>query len=387
MSTEQLLQPTETRLTEADQLWLARFGVDPSWQDNPEAVADINGLIELGSMHINGIESEASPLAIEEARERFMAFVGIENETITKLRINSPRLVPLDTFIQTQRTMYSAGLDGPRVVSLFPRVMGLAPESVSAKIDNLDTLGLDASKVINSQPSLISHAPESIELKFNVMDNLGLNATKVINGFPAVLTRSPKYIKQKVNFMEGLGLDAIKVINSQPSVISYAPESIEKRVKNLDKLGLDASKVIVGLPSILSKSEQTIHKRLNLIEGYARVLKWRGSAKDLVETYPAILAFDRKKLKVFARIAADHIFASERQAKSREVANALFVPLEQYIIALAEAPDLKSNIVDLKNAARRNSSSREQRRREAQKSAKSGQLGKIGMAYLSYQKH
>ena len=151
----------ELQLIPADQAWLASFGVDPAWQNNPEIVSELSRVIITGSKRLDEpvnqtVEAHTEIMA---AREQFMRFVGIPDETMRTFRVEKPTIIPLDTFIDSQRTLTELGLDAAKVINTHPAAIGYAAESVKAKFDNLTELGLNAAKVINTHPTAIGLAP------------------------------------------------------------------------------------------------------------------------------------------------------------------------------------------------------------------------------------
>jgi hypothetical protein len=73
-------------------------------------------------------------------------------------------------------------------VNTIPQTLGLNPDSVKAKMDNLTELGLDVVKVVNAMPAALSLNPDSAKVKMDNLTELGLDASKVVNSMPAVLT-------------------------------------------------------------------------------------------------------------------------------------------------------------------------------------------------------
>jgi len=342
------------QLTPDDQAWLASYGVDPSWQDNHRLVDELSSIIEIGSRRLDESENQTieAHTEIMAARERFMKFVGIPDETMANFRAETPTIIPLDTFIGSQRAMKAIGLDAAKVINAFPAAIALTPESVRAKFDNLTELGLDAAKVFDSSLYAINYAPESVRAKFDNLTELGLDAAKVINSFPATINYAPESVRAKFDNLTELGLDAAKVINSFPATIGLAPESARAKMKFLDRS--------------------------------ARILQWEYSTSQLVEIFPAVLGFNKQKLRILRRIAAYYIDESSRRADPEQVRSSLIVPLEKYILELSNQGNERDPqaLADLSKAARKNRSSAPERREQALAVAPS--LGRIGTEYLRY---
>ena len=400
---EVLTQRENIGLTDEDQSWLAGFGVDPTWQDDPKARNHLNDLIELGSMRLDEPINQVNRSAIIDARTMFMHFVGVEQDTLDVFLHQNPTIIPLDTFTATQRTIFELGLDAVKIINTFPgtislapesvrekvanlsdlgldavkiinafpSAIGLAPESVREKVVNLEALGLDAVKIINAFPSAIGLAKESVREKFANLSDLGLDAVKIINTFPGTIKFAPESVREKVANLSDLGLDAVKIINTLPQAFSYAPESVLKKFANLSNLGLNAIKIINTSPSAIGLAPESVREKfanlsdlgldavqiINTFPGTIKfapesvrekvrflnrsidVLRWEHTAVELINFYPALLSFSTKKLAVLRRIAGTHINEASRSAEPKVVASALIVPLEKYILELSKAGD------------------------------------------------
>jgi hypothetical protein len=473
----------ECALVPADQEWLSAFGVDASWQDDEAVQDELRKVIATGSRHLHSSSAEDLKAETYAARERFLEFSGISPETIAAVRARSPALIPLDTFIATQREMSALGLNAPSLIRTSPGTVCLAPESVRRKVENLDDLGVDGAAAINILPSVLGLAPESVQRKvaefaalgikvpralndypvllggnpkdfkarmehlrqqgFDVsrivktapivlsyeperlkakvanLRRLNLDPIKIVKSYPTVFSLAPESVAAKVANLSDLGLDAVRLVNAAPSLIGLAPKSVAAKVENLSNLGLDAPKIIQAFPKILtlapesvaakltnlkalglrvasvvnaapttlSMSEETICQKFQALEQVTTNLRWSYGAHELVDTYPAILGFNPKKLKVLERIAANHLTTDSRFVKPGEARSALITPLEQYILALAR--DVSSMTVpisleELEKQARACRLDKLDRRHKALEIAASGKLGRIGTMYLDY---
>ena len=473
-------------LTAEDQEWLSSYGVDPSWQDDQRLAEELTLLIATGSRRLDEPENQTieAHTQIMTAREKFFRFVGVSDETLSFFMVesNHPTIIPLDTFIGTQRmfaqydlnaskvinkfpsalgyapetvkekldnlttlglnatkvintkssalgyapetikekldNLTTLGLDATKVINANPNVLGLAPETIKEKIDNLTTLGLDAAKVINTNPSVINLAPETIKEKIDNLTTLGLDATKIINKFPQTIGLAPETIKEKIDNLTtlglnttkvinthpgalglapetvkekldnltALGLDAAKVINTSPSAIGLAPESVKAKIDNLSTLGLDATKVINKFSGTLSLAPETVKNKMKFLSRSTKLLQWEHSAQELVETFPSILGINIQKLRILRRIASHHINEASRSADPGVISNALYVPLEKYIIILSEQAKEDSKPFEIKsfiNSAYRLELDATQRKQKALSVAP--HLGRIGVMYANYQ--
>ena len=409
-------------LTAEDQEWLSSYGVDPSWQDDQRLVEELTLLIATGSRRLDEPENQTieAHTQIMTAREKFFRFVGVSDETLSFFMVesNHPTIIPLDTFIGTQRMFAQYDLNASKVINKFPSALGYAPETVKEKLDNLTTLGLNATKVINTKSSALGYAPETIKEKLDNLTTLGLDATKIINKFPQTIGLAPETIKEKIDNLTtlglnttkvinthpgalglapetvkekldnltALGLDAAKVINTSPSAIGLAPESVKAKIDNLSTLGLDATKVINKFSGTLSLAPETVKNKMKFLSRSTKLLQWEHSAQELVETFPSILGINIQKLRILRRIASHHINEASRSADPGVISNALYVPLEKYIIILSEQAKEDSKPFEIKsfiNSAYRLELDATQRKQKALSVAP--HLGRIGVMYANYQ--
>jgi len=382
---EVLPEHSTIELTLDDQSWLSSFGVGPYWQDDSTLTVELNELIRLGSEHIIEPDNGSQYQQIILAREKFFDFVGVDSETFETFRRAHPTIIPLDTFVSTQRLMNNLGLGAVKIINTVPAAIGYAPESVRAKVDNLTELGLDAVKIINTLPPAISYAPKSVRAKVDNLTELGLDAVKIINTVPAAISYAPKSVRAKVDNLTELGLDAVKIINALPAAIGLAPESVRAKVDNLTELGLDAVKIINTMPPAISYAPESVRAKVRFLERTVQFLQWGFTAKDLIEEYPAIIGFATKKLQILRRIAATHLTDDARNIQPKNLKSKLIIPIENYLLSiqLDEQPPLDDGLL---TDARRIKLDALTRREQAMILARTGKLGRIGTMYLDYAK-
>jgi len=130
-------------------------------------------LVDAGSIHLNENTDPETYQSIMRARSEFFGEVlGWDDENhplhqaYKKHSEFKNAVVPVDTFVGSQVVFSDCSLDATKIISACPQAIGLAPESVRAKVDNLSSLGLDATKIINALPQAIGLAPESVRAKF-----------------------------------------------------------------------------------------------------------------------------------------------------------------------------------------------------------------------------
>lgn len=349
------LQPSpEFQLTTDDQAWLASFGVDRSWQDDPRRVNWLSETIATGSRRLDEPETQTTEAYTEiiDAREEFMRFANIPDEALSIFKSISPTIIPLDTFINTQRTM--------------------------------SQLGLDVVKVISTSPLAIGYAPETVRAKFKFLTEFGLNAVKIINAYPATIGYGSESIRAKFDNLTELGIDAAKVINTNPATINYAPETVKSKFNNLTELGLDAAKVINVFPAAVNLALESVRDKMKFLDRSARILRWEYSVSELVGTYPAILGFNNQKLRILRRIAAHNIEESSRTTTPKHVRTGLVVPLEKYILELANTSDddIPQTLIGLTREASKLRLDAKERKEQALELAPG--LGRIGTMYKRY---
>ena len=136
--------------------------------------------------------------------------------------------------------------------------------------------------------------------------------------------------------MKQLGLDSVKVINGLPSVIGYAPETVQSKVAHLTALGLGAIKIIAGFPAVLNLAALSVQDKVRFMSSTAKILKWHGSIKDLIEYYPALLCFNIQKMQILRNIAATAVGVDRHDMSLSHIRSALIIPLEAYIASYNE---------------------------------------------------
>lgn len=343
-------------LAPSDKGWLVAFGMDAEFALETDTTEYLNDLIAIGSLPVGGLDYPDRQ-AIISARLEFLSFLGIDETTLETSQDTdkNPAIVPLDTFIATQRIMFLSGLDSPKIARSTKSALYYAPESVQEKIDNLNKIGLDAAKVINVWPAALNCAPETVR-------------------------------KKVANLVE-LGIDAVKVINALPSAIGYAPESVQQKIDNLTVLGLNVPKVINDYPPTIGYAPETIQAKVRFISQSVNLLQWQHSAQELVNEFPMVLGFSKQKLAILRRMAAEHLTVSDRSAPVGTVRSALIIPLEKYIIELARQTTASSqSLPEMKKRAKRHDLNASERRAQALAVASTGQLGKVGAMYIRYRK-
>ncbi len=287
---------TSPHLTQEDQAWLSSFGVDPAWQDNAGLRNELDSLIDLGSTDLRGYTGD--PSVVIEARQKFLTFAGVKDETIDGLRVGNPHLVPISTFIGSQRVLAATGVNGAAAVEALPAAIALTADNVKEKVDNLRGLnidpahsislqptilrqstetiqanatalqeaGLDVARVVNGLPAVICYAPESLKLKIANLKELGLNPAKVINAHSAVLASAPESVKSRIDYLNGLGIDAIKAFNKQPTALTLPIETLESKIENMRALGLNPVKMVNINPSSLGNSTENVNEKFNNLQ-------------------------------------------------------------------------------------------------------------------------
>lgn len=176
-------------------------------------MAGLNQPITDYSKHLNHTDNQ-SPEAytyIMFAREKLFSFIGIPSEILKAAKERTDTLVPIDIFVKSQRTMSKPRLDIAKIINTTPKMIGLAPESIRAKVDNLTELGLNFDMVTNTLPAALGFAQESILRKFKfIQKSAGLlhwkhSAIELIETHPAILS----YNIEKLKVLRRIAADRI----------------------------------------------------------------------------------------------------------------------------------------------------------------------------------
>ena len=149
----EVLPPQEvTILTKEDEQWLSSYGVDNTWAEDPEQFKSLNDTVNVGSFRLNGSENQEKWQDVILARQRFLGLIGLSAELVDSCQAQFPTLIPLDTFIGTQRVLHSLGIAAAKLVNAMPSAINYAPESVREKMANYTSLGIEAAKLVNARP-------------------------------------------------------------------------------------------------------------------------------------------------------------------------------------------------------------------------------------------
>ena len=234
------------------------------------------------------------------------------------------------------RYLEELGLKSAQVINRFPNILGLSEETIPSKIRCLEELGLKPVQVINRFPSILGHSEETIQSKIQCLEELGLEPIQVINRNPSMLGLSEETIQSKIRCLEELGLEPIQVINRNPSMLGLSEETIQSKIRCLKELGLKPIQVIHRSPNILGLSEETIQAKVAFFQRTVKLLKWEYTAEMLLNTQPNLLSFNFGKLQILRRLLAHNVVPASRNCPPDQIKNASIVPLEAYIIVLAD---------------------------------------------------
>ncbi len=180
-----------------------------------------------------------------------------------------------------------------------------------------------------------------------------------------------------------LGIDAVKLVNAMPQAIGLAPESVREKMDNYTALGIDAVKLVNAMPSAIGYAPESVRNKIEFLRRSVKLLKWEYSPEQLVNTYPAILGFNTKKLSVLRRIAAVHLDLNARTVNPNTIRSSLIIPLEKYIIAISQLQEEQTiPLSKLFLKARNIKLDSSDRKELAVEVAPS--LGRIGVVYLDY---
>jgi hypothetical protein len=264
-----------------------------------------------------------------------------------------------------------------------PSAISFAPESVREKMANYASLGIDAAKLVNAMPSAISFAPESVREKMANYASLGIDAAKLVNAMPSAIGLAPESVREKMANYASLGIDAAKLVNAMPSAIGFAPESVREKMANYASLGIDAAKLVNAMPSAINFAPESVRIKMVFLRRSVKLLKWEHSAEELVNTCPALIGFNIKKLAVLRRIAATYLDLPSRTSSPNALRSSLITPLEKYIIAASHFEEgQRISLHGLHQKAQSIRLESSERKKLASEIAPS--LGRIGSMYEAY---
>jgi len=247
-------------LTEADFPWLEYFYCQlPSPKNKEVWLEHLNHIISIGSISIKDAETELRSRIIE-ARESFFSLLPeIENETLTRFKEdNHPWMMPLDTFVLTQRELFQQGIDGPKVINACPTILDLPPKLARERLDNLKSAGIDVPKVINACQTILIYTPELVKERLDNLKSAGIDVPKVINACPTILDLPPESARERLDNLKSAGIDVPKVINACPTILHIKPELVKKSLNILKSAGIDG-------PKFINDNPHTLHDGFSLV--------------------------------------------------------------------------------------------------------------------------
>ena len=296
-------------------------------------------LQEFGLKPVQTINRSPSILGLSEetiqSKIRCLEELGLEPvQTINR----SPRILGLsEERIQSRiRYLEELGLKPVQTINRFPTILGLSEETIQSKIRCLEELGLKPVQVINRFPTILGRSEETIQAKVRCLEELGLKPVQTINRCPSILGLSEERIQSRIRYLEELGLKPVQVINRFPSILGLSEETIQSKIRCLEELGLEPVRLINRSPSILGLSEETLRSRVTFFQRTVKLLKWECTAEMLLNTQPNLLCFNFGKLQILRRLLAHNVVSVSRNCPPGQIGNASFIPLEAYMIILAD---------------------------------------------------
>ena len=223
-----------------------------------------------------------------------------------------------------------------QVIHRFPNILGLSEKMIQSRIRYLEELGLKPIQIINRFPSICRYSEETIRAKIRCLEELDLKPIQVIHRFPNILGLSEKMIQSKVRCLEELGLKSAQVINRCPSICGYSEETIRAKVRCLEELDLKPIQIINSHPAILGVSEKMLRSKVVFLQRTVKLLKWEYTAEMLLNIQPTLLGYNFEKLQILRRLLAHNVVPASRYCPPSQTKNASIVPLEAYIIVLAD---------------------------------------------------
>lgn len=324
---------------ENDAQWLAAYGFD---------VGDVVTCMALRALVSEGSQSiVADTDRVLEARRVFFGALGLQ--TVVDAPDVSDTIVPLNTFVCTQRLLGLLGVDVKRVTNAHPMLATYSYDSVLNKLEALIANNVNAIKMVNECPSLLGYAPQTIVFKMETFAKLGITA---------------------------------EAIENYPTMLTYAADSMREKLATIEQFGISPTAIVNGCPNVLGLSPELVSMKIRFLQRTCCVLGWQHSAGELIERAPIILTYSLPKLQILRRLAAERLSISSRNASLSEVAEALRVPLEKYLLVDSNKSGVEVDVSSFKRQAKRLKYNAPTRKKLA--AERIGQLGRVGRMYANY---
>ncbi len=300
--------------------------------------AKVRYLEELGFKPVQLINRHPTILGLAEktiqSKIRYLEELGLK---VAQVISRHPGVLGLaEKTIQSKiRYLEELGLKPLRIINRCPNILGFSEETIQSKVRCLEELGLEPIQVISRHPDILKLAEETIQSKVRCLEELGFKA-QVINRHPGVLGFAEETIQSKVRCLEELGLKPGQVINRFPQILGLSKGTIQSKIRCLEELGLESIQVINHHPSILGLAEKTIQSKFAFFQRTVKLLKWEYTAEVLLNTSPRLLSHSLGKLQIHRRLLARNVISASRNCLPRQIGSASVLPLEAYMIVLAD---------------------------------------------------
>ncbi|HSW36943.1 MAG TPA: hypothetical protein VLG37_01080 [Candidatus Saccharimonadales bacterium] len=266
-----------------------------------------------------------------------------------------------------------------------------------ALVADLQELAIRASQDITGKPppelrDTVHMARRAFYTRLGLSNFIDLQQT-ARSAYPSLTLVPPDNFIGAQRYFNSIGVNGARAISRGSGVFTYTYRSIKATLETCAKAGLDGPKILAVDSSIIG-SKAKIQAKVAWLEQAATELNWTGNVRKLAEEFPGILGFDIRKLQMLRRIAALACSIPRRNLDTQSLANALKIPLENYIAALA-INDFPGDVINRANKLQRQGreqaakpggiSAKEWRRRKALAAIASGKVpGDIVEMYLEY---
>lgn len=340
----------EAKLTVDDVAWLKQFQVDP----NVEWLANANSLIVTGSRTINTGqgenvvallrrseageilgEIETNVVGIVSARREFLASLkGLSTDSLLKLATERPTLIPLNTFVSTQRILHNAGLNGAKIINSRPSSIRIGPIKAKARIENAASLGLDPAKIFNEYAGSFSLAPKTFADRYNHFVALGLNARKIVNDHSVAIGYAQESVTNMYNNLATQGIDPVKALDAFAESLGLSIDTYNDRFNNFITLGLDAKKLLNKHSVAIGYTKESIGEKFDTFNYFGL------SPIVIIDKQPSVIgsAPETVMLKILLLERTGHWETIRGLWNAGKSLNLLVLPFESLAISWALNP-------------------------------------------------
>lgn len=267
------------QLSEFDFPWLTDLA-NPDIEINTDWIEATRELVVIGSISLRDGQTAILPEEITDARKQFWGIAlgwsdarSKHHQTYQYLQTTSKTMLPIATFIGTQRSLYRRGVNNSSVLIGNTAILTKSEKSAEAHLDGLAELGYDEVALANSNPWVITITTAKIRAATTELIEAGRDPLKVAANEPSVLTSPAKRREILGRGRQNRKRDSLSLSSKESTSIEYGKSRmvIARRVAQTLGWQDDIAKVVAESEKFMSAPEAKLrfHAKLFARHGTA----------------------------------------------------------------------------------------------------------------------